>query len=97
MTIDASRDPAPRVTGEELDGRGEVTAIGLRLVEEAYLAWTTAACESEWALRAWLDAGVARREDAYAVYRAALDREEAAARDLQRLSELVAMPAASAA
>jgi hypothetical protein len=96
MTIDASRDPAPRVMGEDGDA-GRVAAIGIRLVEDAYLAWTAAASESGQALRAWLDAGGARREEAYPVYRAALDREEAAARDLQRLSEIAAGLAAQPA
>jgi hypothetical protein len=44
--------------------------------------------ESEHALRAWFDASARQRAGAYLTYRAAVDREEAAARDLQRLYAL---------
>jgi hypothetical protein len=62
----------------------EIAAIGIRLLDDAYLAWVTAASEASRALRSWLDRAP-RDERAYAAYRAALDREEAAAVDLQRL------------
>jgi len=97
MTIDASRDPAPRVEGEQVDARRDVAEIGLRLIEDAYLSWAAAAGESERAMHDWFDAGGARRADAFPAYRAALDREEAAARDLQRLTELALLPVAQAA
>jgi len=90
MTIEASPNPAPHppqaVTDESADR--DVAAIGIRLLEDAYLAWAAAASESEQALDAWLAPGAWRRALAFPAYRAALDREEAAARDLQRLTEI---------
>jgi len=65
----------------------EVAAIGIRLLDDAYLAWAGAEAESARALRDWFDE--APRDDrAYYAYLAALDREESAAVDLQRLSAL---------
>jgi hypothetical protein len=66
----------------------ELAEIGVRLLDDAYLAWFSAESEAERALRAWSGGLGGDRTAAYAAYRAALDREEAAARDLQRLSEL---------
>jgi hypothetical protein len=71
------------------DVNSEIASIGVRLLDDAYLAWVAAASEASWALRAWLDRA-ARDERAYSAYRAALDREEAAALDLQRLSAVAA-------
>jgi hypothetical protein len=64
------------------------TVIAARVVDDAHLTWVAAEVESEQALRAWFDAGLRQRAGAYLAYRAAVDREQAAARDLQRLSEL---------
>jgi hypothetical protein len=64
-----------------------VAKIGIRLIDDAHIAWVAAESDSEQALRAWFDRPF-RRNDLYYVYRAALDREEAAALDLQRLAEL---------
>lgn len=66
----------------------EIAAIGIRLVDDAYMAWLSSETDSENALQAWIKAAGANRDTAYQAYRAALDREEAAALDLQRLSEL---------
>jgi hypothetical protein len=66
---------------------GEVAGIGLRLVDEAYMSWRTAEIQCQTALRAWLDARPRDRAEANCVYRAALDREQAAALDLEWLSE----------
>jgi hypothetical protein len=63
----------------------DVAAIGVRLFDDAYLAWFSAEDETERAFRAWSDGSSSTRAMSYAAYRAALDREEAAARDLQRL------------
>jgi hypothetical protein len=60
----------------------DVAEIGVRLVDDAYLAWFSAESESERALQLWFENASAT---AYFAYRAALDREQAAARDLQRL------------
>jgi hypothetical protein len=67
---------------------GDVADIGIRLADEAYLAWLAAASESERALHDWFDAAWGRAATSYCAYRAALDREEAAASDLRRLLEL---------
>ncbi|HXO07387.1 MAG TPA: hypothetical protein VN880_05120 [Solirubrobacteraceae bacterium] len=65
-----------------------LTVIAARVVDDAHLTWVAAEVESEQALRAWFDAGAPQRAGAYRAYRAAVDREQAAAGDLQRLSEL---------
>ncbi len=64
----------------------ELASTGVHLLDDAYLAWFSAESESEHALRAWGQAGATDRVAAYTVYLAAMDREEAAARDLQRLA-----------
>jgi hypothetical protein len=66
-----------------LESELELAEIGVRLVDGAYMAWLVAERECDQALRAWQE----ERPGAYWGYRAALDREEAAARDLERLSE----------
>ena len=66
----------------------EVASIGIRLVDEAYMSWCTAQMQCQDALRAWFDARPHDRAEANCVYRAALDREQAAARDLESLSQL---------
>jgi hypothetical protein len=63
----------------------KVAEIGVRLLDDAHLAWLGAEIECEAALHAWFQTAGAQRASAYLVYRAALDREEAAARDLARL------------
>jgi hypothetical protein len=65
----------------------DLAVIGVRLLDDAYMAWLAAEVESEQALRAWLT-GAVSHSAAYVAYRAAVDREEAAARDLHRLCEL---------
>ena len=66
----------------------EVATIGVRLMDDAYLAWFSAETECETALQAWFQSTGEAREDRYLTYLAALDREEASARDLQRLWRL---------
>lgn len=51
------------------------------------LAWSDAADDAQAAYLAWCDAERAIRADAFAVYLAALDREEAAARALQGVAD----------
>ena len=65
-----------------------VAEVGVRLLDDAYLAWFGAEVECEIALRAWLGGAGAGGAITYFTYRAALDREEAAARDLERLWQL---------
>jgi uncharacterized protein YeaO (DUF488 family) len=66
----------------------EVAIIGIRLADEAYMSWCTAEVQCQDALRAWFDARPHDRAEANCAYRAALDREQAAARDLESLSQL---------
>ena len=66
----------------------DLASIGVRLLDDAHMTWVAAEVESEHALRAWFDAVAPQTTDAYLAYCAALDREDAAARDLQRLSDL---------
>jgi hypothetical protein len=65
-----------------------MAVIGVRLLDDAHMTWLAAEIVSEHALRAWFDAPGSEHAGAYLAYRAAVDREEAAARDLHRLSEL---------
>ena len=71
------------------DEQTDVAEIGQRLLDVAYLAWFGAERESSAALHTWFQARGAQRTNAFAAYRAALDREDAAARDLERLWQLV--------
>jgi hypothetical protein len=52
--------------------------------EDPYGAWEDAAALAADALSSWRCADVSMRSETHAVYRAALDREEAAARELRR-------------
>jgi hypothetical protein len=62
--------------------------IVIVLLDDAFLSWSIASCECRDALQAWFDAPWGQRAAASRAYFAALDREEAAARELQRLSAL---------
>jgi hypothetical protein len=66
----------------------DLAVIAVRVLDDAHMTWVAAEVESEYALRAWFDAAAPQAADAYLAYSAAVDREEAAARDLQRLSDL---------
>ena len=70
------------------DDQTDIAAIGARLLTDASLAWFSAEIECDQALRAWFDSSGDRAAAAYLSYRAALDREEAAADDLERLWQL---------
>jgi hypothetical protein len=80
-----ARSAATRTRPRE---RPELAEIGIRLLDEAHVAWQRAELECEQALRAWCDGPPRASVDRYLSYRAALDREQAAAQDLQRLWEL---------
>jgi hypothetical protein len=54
------------------------------------LAWSDAADDAHAAYLAWRDAKRGDQPDAFVVYRAALDREEAAARALQDVTSAAA-------
>jgi hypothetical protein len=62
-----------------------VRTMTVRLIDNAYCAWLTAETECETALRDWFHATREHRELTYLAYTAALDREEASARDLEQL------------
>ena len=66
----------------------EVAEIGVRLLDDAYMAWFCAESLTDQALRSWFEAAPGDRGRRYFAYRAALDREEAAAHDLHRLWQL---------
>ena len=93
MTIhDPSDSPSsvPSRDGITYIADREIAAIGTRLLDDAYMAWFLAQHEADEALGAWFDPGARSRALAYRTYCAAVDREEAAARDLQRLTEISA-------
>jgi hypothetical protein len=75
-------------TGSEPRKQDVIAEIGIRLLDDAQMAWQQAELECGQALTAWRDGAPALSADGYLRYRAALDREEAAARDLQRLWEV---------
>lgn len=77
--------------------RDEIVDIGIRLLDDAHLAWQRAELECEEMLEAWYGAAPRAAVDWYRSYRAALDREEAAARDLERLWEIASGGATSRA
>jgi hypothetical protein len=66
----------------------DITAIGARLADQAHAVWLAAAADATQAYHAWGDAVHQDRGLRYAAYSAALDREESAARDLERVWEL---------
>jgi hypothetical protein len=59
--------------------------IGTRLADGAYMAWQFAQIECNLALLAWHHASPGRSAAAHVAYCAALEREEAAARDFEEL------------
>jgi hypothetical protein len=70
------------------NGSRGLAVIAARVLDDAHMTWVAAEVEAEYALRAWFDAGAPDDAAAYQAYRVAVDREDAAARDLQRLSDL---------
>jgi hypothetical protein len=61
----------------------DVATITVGVLDDAYCGWFTAESECEMALRDWFHATKDTREVTYLAYRAALDREEASARELE--------------
>jgi hypothetical protein len=77
------------MSGARLDAVAPNAAtVGARLADGAYMAWRSAQIECDLALGAWHAAGPGRNATAHVAYRAALDREEAAARDFEELFRL---------
>jgi hypothetical protein len=54
------------------------------VLDDAHMTWVAAEVESEHALGAWFDAGARQSVGRYLAYHAAVDPEEAVARDLHR-------------
>lgn len=82
----------PRATSRKRD---PIVEIGIRLLDDAHLAWQRAELECEELLSAWYDGSPRAAADWYRSYQAALDREEAAAADLERLWDLASGRATS--
>jgi hypothetical protein len=94
-TIGRGESPSflPPDRDRELVAERTVAEIGIRLLDNAYSSWLAAESEASAALGSWLGAAGRSREDAYCAYVAAVDREHAAAHDLQRLFEIAARSA----
>jgi hypothetical protein len=73
--------------------RARTVAVSHDVLDHARAAWRGAERDCERALHTWYAADAQQRRTRYFAYRAALDREEAAARDLDRLTELSSRPA----
>lgn len=58
-------------------------ALSIRRATDLHLAWLDAEDDAHEAYLAWRDGDGEEQADAFAVYVAALDREEAAARELE--------------
>jgi hypothetical protein len=68
MTIEATPDDAPSPQTPDTSERSpdrDVALIGIRLLEDAYVAWAAAASDSERALSAWLEPEARNRAIAY--------------------------------
>lgn len=66
----------------------DIAEISARLLDEAHIAWMTAEGQCAHLLQVCNECAGERRRLAFLSYEAALEREEAAAQDLQRLWEL---------
>ena len=69
--------------------------VGARVADAGYSAWQFAQLECELALIAWRLAGPRRGPAAHRAYSAALEREEAAARDFEELCRVTGALATS--
>lgn len=90
MTIERSDSPVFVPQGRDVATitRRDAAEIGVRLLDDAHTAWLLAERAADQALEEWRSGGVGTRSARYGVYRAAVEREEAAARDLRRLYEI---------
>jgi hypothetical protein len=77
--------PSARVSPAPDTLAARCSRVRLRLSDAAYTAWQIAQLECELALLAWRILGPNRGPAAHSSYRAALAREEAAARDFEEL------------
>jgi hypothetical protein len=77
------------MTARQIDSiAAHAATVGTRLADGAHAAWQTAHAECDLALRAWHAAAPGRNAAAHLSYLAALDREDAAARDFEDLCRL---------
>lgn len=90
MTIQRSDPPAPLpdLLGADSSISRDAAELSERLLEDAYTAWVIAESEAEETLDAWRERASGTCASRYRAYLAAVEREEAAARDLQRLHEI---------
>jgi hypothetical protein len=92
MTTERS-DP-PVLLPDPLDAAQSIgrdaAQLGERLLDDAHTCWLIAESEAEQTLEAWREGGSGARASRYRAYLAAVEREEAAARDLARLHEIAA-------
>lgn len=65
-----------------------VATIGGHLLVGAFVAWRVAERKCEQTLRTWFETTGEQAATAYLAYQAALDREEEAANDFERLWQL---------
>lgn len=67
---------------------GHLAAVTACLVEDAYRDWNMAVTEVDRALDAWTKAPAELSSPAEAAYRAAVEQEERAARQLERMLDM---------
>jgi SPOR domain len=87
MTIERSDSPAfvPDLLRGDTNINRDAAELGERLLDDAHTAWLIAEGEASHTLDAWRERGSGTW---YRAYVAAVEREEAAARDLERLHQI---------
>ncbi len=90
MTIQPSDPPAvlPDLPAPDTTISRDAAELGERLLDDAFTTWLIAESDAEQALDAWRERASGTSASRYRAYLAAVEREEAAARDLQRLHEI---------
>ena len=90
MTIQRSDPPAlvPGPPDSDASITRDAAELGERLLDDAYTTWLMAESEAAQTLDAWRERASGTCASRYRAYLAAVEREEAAARDLQRLHEI---------
>ena len=90
MTIQRGDPPilVPDLLATDASISRDAAELSERLLDDAYVTWVVAESEAEQTLDAWRERASGTCASRYRAYLAAVDREEAAARDLQRLHEI---------
>ena len=90
MTIERSNPTVfvPDLLNTDASISRDAAKLSERLLEDAYTTWLIAESEAEQTLDAWRERASGTCAARYQAYLAAVEREEAAARDLQRLTEI---------